>query len=480
MLDMERRLEQYAEFLDEAVAPIEVREVVEQRVVVGADAPVAASRSVLARLVVARPWAVAATAVVVALLVVGGIQVMFSAGGGDDPVSDPPPRVLEEETPAGDPGIPAFRGVMRVEIPKSRISELAAESEDHSGYLEEELGLRLTAATLADIELLYDVDYRPGPFGGMRVQLSEQSRGVNLIGPVPDFAVFDGDRVGVYRSNANVFSIEGRESFESALGALLWSRWEGICRGTETDLPVEEPIGGQAVDYTLCERLRGDLEVWVDRETGLVLRVEPAGVRTALTGWDVLQRIVPDGSFSFIKIIFDPPFAGDEFTLAGPTGASVEVQPEPPDGTDVPHPDVLRMVGDAAPELTGDLLGGGRFDLAEQRGRRVAVLLWATWCPPCLDMLEAFQRYADEHDPGFDLVTVAFVDDVDSARAMVERGKITLPVIDGSDWDGEEWSRRGIFAFPAVVFVDEAGTVVHVHIGMDPLDDLFESVGWAN
>lgn len=49
------------------------------------------------------------------------------------------------------------------------------------------------------------------------------------------------------------------------------------------------------------------------------------------------------------------------------------------------------------PALVVETFDGGRFDLAEHRGKWVVVNFWATWCAPCLKEIPDFNAFAKSH-----------------------------------------------------------------------------------
>ncbi|AGL13821.1 TlpA disulfide reductase family protein [Actinoplanes sp. N902-109] len=94
--------------------------------------------------------------------------------------------------------------------------------------------------------------------------------------------------------------------------------------------------------------------------------------------------------------------------------------------------DVVTCTPDQRPqarEVTGDLLDGGTYDVANDRGKVVVVNFWGSWCNPCraeADDLE--QTYQATKASGVSFIGVNSRDDRDSAKAF-ERGRVTYPSI---------------------------------------------------
>jgi hypothetical protein len=101
-------------------------------------------------------------------------------------------------------------------------------------------------------------------------------------------------------------------------------------------------------------------------------------------------------------------------------------------------------------------LDGVPFSLDDVRGRKTLVVAFASWCG-CRDDLPAWQALHDELAPdGFGVVTVAVDEDADAVRPFAEG--IEVPVL--LDRDRVFAERYGLTNVPAVVWIDEDGTLV--------------------
>jgi peroxiredoxin len=135
------------------------------------------------------------------------------------------------------------------------------------------------------------------------------------------------------------------------------------------------------------------------------------------------------------------------------------------DGGDAGTESVL--VGKPAPLFELDLLAGGKFRLADQKGHVVVLDFWATWCGPCLAAMPQVERAArDFADQGVQLIAVNLEEAPKQIKSMLERHKLDLTV--ALDRDGAVAEKYKASAIPQTVIIDKEGNVVRVFIGGGP------------
>jgi thiol-disulfide isomerase/thioredoxin len=127
------------------------------------------------------------------------------------------------------------------------------------------------------------------------------------------------------------------------------------------------------------------------------------------------------------------------------------------------------LVGKPAPDFQLDLLGGGRFHLADAKARGQVVLLdfWATWCGPCVQAMPQVERVAQEfRDRGVQLVAVNLQESPDRISAMLDRLQLHPAV--ALDRDGKVAESYAAHAIPQTVIIDRNGTVARLFVGGGP------------
>ncbi|HRY87985.1 MAG TPA: TlpA disulfide reductase family protein [Rubrivivax sp.] len=116
---------------------------------------------------------------------------------------------------------------------------------------------------------------------------------------------------------------------------------------------------------------------------------------------------------------------------------------------------------------------GGELALADFRGRPLLINFWATWCPPCVRELPAFDRFASAQRGRVQVVGLA-IDREQPVRDFLARQPVSFPIgLAGSE--GAELSRRlgntggGL---PFTVLLDSDGIVQQTKMGETHLADL--------
>jgi thiol-disulfide isomerase/thioredoxin len=135
-------------------------------------------------------------------------------------------------------------------------------------------------------------------------------------------------------------------------------------------------------------------------------------------------------------------------------------------------PDIGLAVGQRAPALVVDRLGGGTLDLAAFRGAPVWINFMATWCPSCRDEIPQMIKYqALLADRGLVVMLVDVREDADLVAAFVKPFELDSPV--GLDTVGRAQRAWGAFALPIHYFIDADGIVRSVLYG-EPSPPMFE------
>lgn len=113
-----------------------------------------------------------------------------------------------------------------------------------------------------------------------------------------------------------------------------------------------------------------------------------------------------------------------------------------------------------APALSGTLLDGRPFELAQLQGRPALVYFWASWCGVC----KAMQHNIDALQGEVPMVSVALQSGgaQEVARYLAEKGS-RMPAL--LDEDGALAARYGLHGVPAAFILSPDGSIRYTALG---------------
>lgn len=124
---------------------------------------------------------------------------------------------------------------------------------------------------------------------------------------------------------------------------------------------------------------------------------------------------------------------------------------------------IVAEEGEPVSEVTYSTFDGGSASLADYDGRPLVLTFWASWCPPCITEMPAFeavkQRLGDE---------VAFLgldvqETAEEGQRFLQRVDVTWDL--GRDPEGATLRRLGGIGMPTTVLIDADGVVQEIHTG---------------
>ncbi|HLL64784.1 MAG TPA: TlpA disulfide reductase family protein [Micromonosporaceae bacterium] len=118
----------------------------------------------------------------------------------------------------------------------------------------------------------------------------------------------------------------------------------------------------------------------------------------------------------------------------------------------------------AAPELRGELLGGGSYDLGEHRDKVVVVNFWASWCPPCRDEADELEAsYGATRASGVTFLGINTRDDRDPAKAYLVGHPASYPSLFDPPGRLSVAFKVPPNSIPATLIIDRQGRIAAVY-----------------
>jgi len=123
------------------------------------------------------------------------------------------------------------------------------------------------------------------------------------------------------------------------------------------------------------------------------------------------------------------------------------------------------IVGDQAYAFNLADLDGNRVMLDDLEGRPLVLNFWATWCAPCRLEMPHLQRAYEAHaNEGLLIIAINQQEQAGQVRSFMNELGLTFTTL--LDSEGDVAQTYGANGLPSTYFIDRAGTIQAVHVGI--------------
>lgn len=132
----------------------------------------------------------------------------------------------------------------------------------------------------------------------------------------------------------------------------------------------------------------------------------------------------------------------------------------------------------AAPDFTVTDMDGNSVQLSQFKGQPVVLNFWASWCPPCVREMPAFDRVYQEQGEEVVFMMINMTDGQRETRekaiAFVEEEGFTFPIYFDTEQDAAD--AYVISSIPRTILIDREGNVTYDRAGVMTEESLLEQI----
>ncbi len=309
--------------------------------------------------------------------------------------------------------------------------------------------------------------------------------------------VSDGTNLSVFVTSFNKYAVEEApptfaELFQNPiiLGSIGFGNAGGAMVAMLSDDPAGSLLDGtQTVQYGgiaelgefKCHVIKAtqeqfDWEIWIDAGKQPLVRQFVPDLKKAFARMAEGGQKSPFADMKITNVVsysdwqVGPKFDDADFAFKAPEDATkVDSLMEMITGRASAEPAPHALLGQPAPPIELELLGGGKLDLTSLKGKKIVILdFWATWCGPCVQAMPVIEKVAAKFkDKGVELYAVNLQEGDDEIKAFLEEAKLG-DVSVALDRDGKTARAYLAEAIPQTVLVGKDGSVQVVKIGLSP------------
>ena len=135
--------------------------------------------------------------------------------------------------------------------------------------------------------------------------------------------------------------------------------------------------------------------------------------------------------------------------------------------TEAPQDIKVLEKGDKAPDFTAQLVNGETVKLSDYSDKIVLLNFWATWCPPCVGEMPAFERLKNDGDDDLVILCVNCMDDKATVDKFVQDNGYTFNI--AYDEDGSIEMYYPTEGIPYTLVINK-GEVAEIYVGAADAD----------